>query len=193
MTTFAIAPSYEPIGRVLTADEYDALPENARRELVDGVVHVMATPTPWHQEVVDAVKAALARMAPRQFRVTREIEIRLSDLARRNPDVLVVRADGFNRRVASLRPEQVVLAVEVVSPGSESTDREVKPLQYARAGIAHYWRIETDTPYQVEIHTYRLDGEQRYAHTGTFAGEEHVAAPGLEWAAVNMAELLDED
>jgi Uma2 family endonuclease len=193
LTTYAVAPSYEPIGQLLTADEYDALPENPQRELVDGVIHVMATPTPWHQDVVDGLKAGLVRLAPRELRVTREIEVRLADLLRRNPDVLVVRADGFNRRVPFLRPEQVVLAVEVVSPGSESADRLVKPIEYARAGIPHYWRIETSSPYAVDVYTYRLAEDSRFAHTGTFAGHETINAPGLEWASFGVADLIDED
>jgi Uma2 family endonuclease len=193
MTTFAVAPSYEPIGRVLTPDEYDALPENPLRELVDGVIHVMATPTPWQQDVVDRLKAALAQAMPKYLRATREIEVRLGDLLRRNPDVLVVRAQGFDRRVPFLRPEQVVLAVEVVSPGSQSSDRLVKPVEYARAGIPHYWRVEAATPYAADICTYRLADDSRYVHTGTFAGDEIVTAPGLEWAAIAVAELVDED
>jgi Uma2 family endonuclease len=193
MKALAIAPSFEPIGQLLSADEYDALPENSRRELVDGVVHVMATPTPWHQDVVDGLKAALARLVPRHLRVTREVEVRLGDLLRRNPDVLVVRAQGFDRRVPFLRPEQVVLAVEVVSPGSESTDRLVKPVEYALAGIPHYWRVETSTPYSLDVHTYRLVDGARFVPTGKFSGDQVVAAPGLEWADFGVSELLDED
>jgi Uma2 family endonuclease len=66
----AIPPTFEPIGQVLTPEEYDALPENSRRELVDGVVHVMATPTPWHQQITIALFNALARLAPVSNRVT---------------------------------------------------------------------------------------------------------------------------
>jgi Uma2 family endonuclease len=190
MTTFAIAPTFEPIGEVLTADEYDSLPENPRRELVDGVIHVMATPTPWHQEIVDGLKAALARLAPRHLRVTREIEVRLDDLIRRNPDVLVVQADGFSRRVPYLRPDQVVLAIEVVSPGSESTDRIAKPSQYARAGIPHYWRVESSP--SVVVHTYHLDGST-YVHTGAFGEAAVVSAADLEWAKIPVADLVEED
>jgi Uma2 family endonuclease len=191
MTTFAMAPTFEPIGQVLTAEEYDALPENPRRELVDGVVNVMATPTPWHQEIVDALKAALVRLAPDHLRVTREIEVRLDDLIRRNPDVLVVRSAGFSRRVPYLRTEQVVLAIEVVSPGSESTDRVVKPNQYARYGIPHYWRIETSP--DIVIHTYQLGAGNKYTHTGSFDEEAIVAAPGLDWADIHVADLVEED
>ena len=64
MTTFAVAPSYEPIGQLLTADEYDALPANPQRELVDGVIQVMATPTPLHQDVKIALVNALRRLVP---------------------------------------------------------------------------------------------------------------------------------
>ncbi len=33
-----ISSRFEPIGQLLEANEYDALPENSRREFVDGVV-----------------------------------------------------------------------------------------------------------------------------------------------------------
>jgi len=192
VTSVVVAPTYEPIGQVLTAAEYDALPENPRRELVDGVVHVMATPTPWHQDVVDGLKAILARLVPRGLRVTREIEVRLDELVRRNPDVLVVRTDGFRPRVAWLRPDQVVLATEVVSPGSESTDRDVKPRQYARAGIPFYWRIETDPV--VEVHTYQLGVGSTYLYTGAFSEGEAVDGDitGLEWATFDVSDVTSD-
>lgn len=186
----ALIPTPEPIGQPLTPDEYDALPENSLRELVDGVVHVMATPTPWHQDVKIALVNALRRLAPEAYRVTNEVEIRLGDLLRRNPDVVVVQAQGYNRRVPRLLPEQVVLAVEVVSPGSESMDREIKPREYGCAGIEHYWRIETDP--QIVVHTFRLGDGRRYLPTGIFGRGDLVMAAGLGWAKVPVA-ALDQD
>ncbi|GAB3872679.1 hypothetical protein GCM10027610_138520 [Dactylosporangium cerinum] len=38
----------------------------------------------------------------------------------------------------------VLLAVEVVAAGSERIDRWFKPLEYADAGIEHFWRVEPD-------------------------------------------------
>ncbi|MGH9064573.1 MAG: Uma2 family endonuclease, partial [Acidimicrobiales bacterium] len=43
-----------------------------------------------------------------------------------------------------LDPGVVALVVEIVSPGSRTTDRLTKPAIYARAGIEFYWRVELD-------------------------------------------------
>jgi Uma2 family endonuclease len=61
-------------------------------------------------------------------------------LTNRRPDVVVYRADTID--VTPTRPEHVLLVVEVVSPGSETTDRIVKVDQYAKTGILFYWRVE---------------------------------------------------
>lgn len=62
------------------------------------------------------------------------------------------------------------MVAEIVSPGSETTDRVVKPLEYAEAGISHYWRVEIGQDSPV-IHTYALDRAQGvYRKTGEFAG-----------------------
>jgi hypothetical protein len=44
------------------------------------------------------------------------------------------------------RPEHVLLAAEVVSPGSETTYRIVKLDQYASADIPLYWRANRPSP-----------------------------------------------
>jgi Uma2 family endonuclease len=178
----------EPIGQVLTAEEYDALPENPRRELVDGVIHVMATPRAWHQRVKIALYNALARLQPREVEVVEELEVRLADRLRRNPDVLVVQASGFDWQASKVLPRQVVLAVEVVNSGSESEDRILKPRQYARAGIEHYWRVETEP--EIVVHTYRLGDEGTYVQTGIFKSGDVVNAPGLTWAQVPVEDLV---
>lgn len=178
----------EPIGEILTADEYDALPPNSRRELVDGVIRMQATPTFRHQEVVMALTFALKRICPPDLRVTREQEIRLADRLRRNPDVLVVAATAVTPHRSRYLPHEVVLAAEVVSPGSESQDRREKPAEYAEAGIPHYWRVEINP--EIVVHTFRL-GDTGYVETGVFTDGDTVRAPGLGWAAVDVSELRD--
>ncbi len=82
----------------------------------------------------------------------------------RQPDVLLCRAQVSTDR-SLLTPEDVVLAVEVVSPGIRRTDRFAKPGEYAAAGIPFYWRVEQDP---VHLYAYRRrdrigpGGERQY-------------------------------
>lgn len=176
----------EPIGMVLTAEEYDTLPPNNLRELVDGVVRIMPTPTLWHQDVARRLMNALERLGAPQHRVSGPIEVRLSDTLRRNPDAVVIPAAHYQRRASRLLPEHVVLVAEVVGPGSETDDRREKPAEYAEAGIQHYWRVELQP--ELTIHTFRL-GDTGYIETGVWTTPDTVAAPGLPWATVKVAEL----
>jgi hypothetical protein len=72
----------------------------------------------------------------------------------------------------------VLLVVEVVSPGSETTDRVVKVDQYARAGIPFYWRLEQAATGVPIIYTYVLDPATRAYRGGeVFTGAIKAAAP----------------
>jgi Uma2 family endonuclease len=59
------------------------------------------------------------------------------------PDLCVVHAESeTSPSQTHYQVADVVLAVEVVSPDSESRDRDTKPHKYASAGIPHFWRVE---------------------------------------------------
>ena len=177
-----------PLARVLTADEWDALPDTSGLELIDGVVHVMAGATLGHEKVKTRLHNLLEKLLPTGLLVGTEIEVRLSAATRRSPDVTVMLATGVDLRTSLLRPSQVVLAVEVVSPGSETTDRRYKPVDYAVAGIAHFWRIETRSG--LRLHTFRLGESGRYLETGLFENGDKVSDPALRWASFDVDELL---
>jgi Uma2 family endonuclease len=181
-------PSVEfPQPVVLTAAEYDALPPNSRVELVDGVVQVMTPATRRHQIVVQRTRTALEGVCPEHLCVVWEQEVRLADDHRRNPDVMVVRAAADDLDIYSYDPADVTLAVEVISPRTETTDRLHKPVEYAAAKIEHYWCVET-VP-QIVVHTFRLGESGRYLESGLFKEGDRVAAPGLMWAAVAVSDL----
>jgi Uma2 family endonuclease len=61
----------------------------------------------------------------------------------RAPDLVVVRAEGPENRVVA---EEVLLAVEIISPGSRKIDTHLKPFEYSEAGIPHYWVVDLDPP-----------------------------------------------
>ena len=41
---------------------------------------------------------------------------------------------------------EVLLAVEIISPGSRNVDTHLKSVEYAEAGIPHYWLVDLDPP-----------------------------------------------
>lgn len=100
---------------------------------------------------------------------------------------MAVRAGACRPDAGSYLPPEITLTVEVVSPGSRTQDRLHKPAEYAEAGIGHYWRVEIRP--ELVVHTYRLGETGRYLETGLFAVGDTIAAPGLPWAAVPVAEL----
>lgn len=57
-------------------------------------------------------------------------------------------------------PEEVLLVIEVMSPGSEVLDRKVKPAEYARARVPHFWRVDRDGS-AVTVHLYQLGTDER--------------------------------
>ena len=107
-----------------------------------------------------------------------DFDVRLQDvpLNNRRPDVTVYRAETID--VSPTRPEHVLLVVEVVSPGSETTDRIVKADQYARAGIQFYWRVEQPTTGAPIVYTYVLDAAtSRYRDGEIFTGVVKLTTP----------------
>jgi Uma2 family endonuclease len=75
------------------------------------------------------------------------------------PDVLLLDAETIVLDRHYSTSDQVVIAVEVVSPGTKRRDRLEKPAEYAAAGIPFYWRIEQDP---VHVFAYELGADGTY-------------------------------
>lgn len=85
--------------------------------------------------------AALDAAASDDFDVAPEVDVIIEARAPatvRAPDVVVVRAGMRNPIVA----DDVVVAVEVLSPGTRRVDLVMKRHEYAEAGIPHYWIVD---------------------------------------------------
>lgn len=189
MTTVLEPTDRLPQPLVLTPEEYESLPENRLLELVDGVVHAMTPPTRLHQRVVSRLEQALDKVAPGDLTPVREQELRMRDDLRRIPDVMIIRAEADSMQRYWFGPADTLMVVEVVSPHTETIDRLHKPAEYAEAGIEHYWRIETRP--RVEVNTFQLGPQGLYAFTGKFVEGDVVAAAGLPWAKVAVADLVN--
>jgi Uma2 family endonuclease len=131
-----------------------------------------------HNRLARLLANALDAAAGPDWNADTDFDVRLQDvpLNNRRPDVTVYRADTID--VIPTRPEHVLLVVEVVSPGSETTDRIVKADQYARAGIQFYWRVEQAAAGAPIVYTYVLDrATSRYRDGEVFTGIVKMTTP----------------
>ncbi|MFD8100965.1 Uma2 family endonuclease [Nocardia fluminea] len=174
----AIVPAW--MHEQITAAEYDAWSEEqcSGIEIVDGMVVVRPSASKRHNRLARILANALDAAAGPDWNADTDFDVRLQDvpLTNRRPDVVVYRADTID--LTPTRPEHVLMVVEVVSPGSETTDRIVKVDQYAKAGIAFYWRIEQAANGVPLTYTYILDPATGAYRTGDmFTGTVEVSAP----------------
>ncbi|WP_232331660.1 Uma2 family endonuclease [Nocardia puris] len=149
-------------------------------ELIDGGLVFVSPQQKWHRQVLDLFRRELDLQAPQHLRADREMAVRLSNRQMPEPDVIVVTAEAFERPDPSSYyfADDVVLALEAVSPDSEERDRETKPPKYAKAGIAHYWRVERGGGDALVVYVYELDpATNRYVPTGIFHDRLEVSVP----------------
>ncbi|MET7936514.1 Uma2 family endonuclease [Streptomyces sp. NPDC005322] len=153
-----------------TADDLDRLPNlPPHTELIDGSLVLVSPQTRFHTRTMRLLDNALLEQAPDHLDVDREMAVKLDDKNRLEPDVVVFRegADA-GPHDTWYRAEDIVLAVEVVSPDSKERDREVKPRKYAQAGVPHFWRVEEDGALPV-VYVYELDSATKAYHpTGIY-------------------------
>lgn len=148
-----------------TEEDLVALPADAQRyELLEGILLVNPPPGGPHQRVSLKLAALLDAAAAPGLVVVEAMGVRLPEGSVFIPDVLVAAAGAVEtNRSGILDAGTVALVVEIVSPGSRTTDRLTKPAVYADAGIASFWRVELDDgPIVV---AYRLE-HGRYRETG---------------------------
>ena len=131
-----------------------------------------------HNRLARVLANALDAAGGADWNADTDFDVRLQDvpLTNRRPDVVVYRTDTID--MSPTRPEHVLMVVEVVSPGSETTDRVVKVDQYAKAGIAFYWRVEQAATGVPLVYTYVLDPATKAYRTGEmYTGLVEATAP----------------
>lgn len=141
-------------GATYTVADLADIPDDAPHyELVDGVLRVTPSPIADHQDITFLLTAWLRAHAPAGYTATLGVSVALSERDARIPDVVLRRVDEDAGGRWMFTADEILIAVEVVSPGTRKTDRFHKPAEYAAAGIRFYWRVELDP---VRIAAYRL-------------------------------------
>lgn len=182
---------------LLSVADYAALPEDeiVRFELQEGCLVMSLRPRADHQACALALAVQLMSQLPAHLEVLLDIDVDLELAAPgrpgfvRAPDLVVAnRAARARTRVEGgfVRASEVVVLVEIGSPGSKRTDGVIKMGEYADAGVPHYWIVDIDGP--VGVRAFRLE-QGAYREVGRFVGELRVEEPFP--AVVDLSRLRD--
>ena len=166
---------------LLTLEQWDALELDPTRrwELHEGTLTMSPRPDLWHQRISKRLTRLLDDHLPDGLEALPEIEVITRAAfppSVRDPDIVVVPERVFEHRPARVAATDVVLVVEIVSPGSRGTDHVMKLHEYAAAGIAHYWIVDPDAPADRFL-AYRLDSEIYRRATALDAGRVRLNEP----------------
>ncbi len=141
---------------LLTLAEWDALPPDTSRcyELVEGVLLVVPRPAPLHQRAMWKLCHQIEGQLPDELTVLPDVEVLVragEPPTVRAPDVIITRAARAAANPSRLDAADVLVAVEIISPGTGTTDRVTK--LYEDAGIPHYWLVDLDKPVSLTAYT----------------------------------------
>lgn len=131
-----------------TLDDYYALPDERRVELIDGVIYDMASPTFIHQTIalrlgmtfsgyIDGNHGkCIAAVAPM------DVQLDMDNKTIVQPDVMIIcDRSKIKNRVVYGAPD---LVVEVLSPSTYKKDIRLKLKKYRAAGVREYWIVDPD-------------------------------------------------
>ncbi|MFI6574604.1 Uma2 family endonuclease [Nocardiopsis sp. NPDC050513] len=162
-----------------TADDLDRIPDlPPHTELIDGSLVLVSPRKRFHMRMLRRLEVQLLMQAPETLEVEREMTAVLGERQRPEPDLTLVRAEAAEDEDGTwVAAEDVLLAVEVVSPESGVRDRERRPELYADDGIPHFWLVDKEEGGPV-VYVYELDPvNKQYTNTGVYRERLKVAVP----------------
>ena len=135
-----------PLQRLITIEEYDALPENTRAEVFDGQIQYMASPSQIHQDISRELLYTITDYIKRKnnpckaYSAPFDVKLHDKPLTIVQPDIMIVcdknKLDGKRCNGA---PDFII---EIVSPGSLSDDYVKKLYYYKNYGVREYWIVD---------------------------------------------------
>ena len=143
-----------------TVDDYRALPEERRVELIDGCFYDMAAPTFIHQSISGEIHRQIANYilerggACRPFIAPVDVQLDCDERTMVQPDVgIICHEERIQHFGVYGAPD---FLAEVLSPSTRSKDSIKKLDKYLEAGVREYWILD---PYQKRLLVYFFESE----------------------------------
>lgn len=159
-----------------TYDDYYALTDEKRYELIEGDLYMVPSPYFYHQIVSGNIEFMLRDFVKKRnlgIVVYAPIDVVLSPEDVLQPDILFIskeRRHIITEKNVSGAPD---LVIEILSPSTQERDKLVKRNLYAKYGVKEYWIVD---PSAKNIEILSLSG-QGYKLFGVFFIDDVLSSP----------------
>lgn len=139
-------PALQPQPEIITLEQYEALPEDSRAEVFDGIVYNMASPSQDHQTISMELSTILntyirnKKGSCRVFHAPFDVKLSDKPFTIVQPDIMIVcDKDKLDGKRCNGAPDFII---EIVSPGNPSDDYIRKLYYYKNYDVREYWIVD---------------------------------------------------
>lgn len=164
-----------------TIDDYYALPDERRVELIDGVFYEMLAPAIIHQKILGELYILFRECMDRHegscevYLAPCDVRLDRDNRTMVQPDLLIV-CEEYD--IGAIRFEGAPdLTLEILSPSTRSKDMLLKLHKYANAGVREYWIVDPD---RKTVLAYDLEHENYYPEKYSFEDKIPILISGGE-------------
>jgi len=143
-----------------TLEDYYALPEDQRFELIDGYLYEMLAPVPLHQRIAGEIYRQISNYIMDNdgdcipFISPIDVQLDCDNRTMVQPDVAILcKRDKMTRKNLYGAPDFIL---EVISPSTRRKDYTKKLQKYIDAGVREYWILD---PYTERLLVYFFEAE----------------------------------
>ena len=174
-----------------TLEDYYAIPEERRVELIDGEIFDMSAPSAMHQIILGDLYLQFRQCADAQghpclvFLSPCDVRLDMDDKTMLQPDLFVLcREFDLSSRYIDGAPD---LVVEILSPSTRSKDMLLKTYKYQHAGVREYWIVD---PEGQKVLVYDFSREDLEPETWSFSDQipVHISEGrcSIDFASIRM-------